>query len=164
MTPERWLPVPGYDGMYDVSDRGRVRSWYPWRGNSVPRILAPQLNNYLYDSFSLCLNGVNVRRKAHHLVLLAFVGPRPEGMETRHLDGNPRNNSLSNLAYGTHTENMQDKIRHGTNSGAEKTHCVHGHLYDEANTYRHPVTGWRWCNTCRRARWVPRADRKKVLV
>lgn len=50
----------------------------------------------------------------HTLVLLAWIGPRPEGMECRHLDGNPGNNRLSNLQWGTHLENEMDKRRHGT--------------------------------------------------
>lgn len=50
----------------------------------------------------------------HHLVLEAFVGPRPPGMECRHLDGNPGNNRVTNLKWDTHTENMRDKKRHGT--------------------------------------------------
>jgi hypothetical protein len=56
------------------------------------------------------------RRKLwiHHAVLLAYVGPRPEGMECRHLDGNPRHNHAANLAWGTRAENMRDRARHGT--------------------------------------------------
>src|SRR6187402_1272235 len=49
----------------------------------------------------------------HQLVLFAFRGPCPKGLEGRHLDGTPSNNCLSNLEYGTHTENMADKHRHG---------------------------------------------------
>lgn len=50
----------------------------------------------------------------HKLVLETFVGPRPEGMECRHLDGNPANNQLDNLAWGTPVENAADRTRHGT--------------------------------------------------
>lgn len=64
---------------------------------------------------------VNLRRDGkprpfavHALVLEAFVGPRPEGMECRHLDGDPTNNALANLAWGTRAENIADKRRHGT--------------------------------------------------
>lgn len=49
----------------------------------------------------------------HRLLLEAFVGPCPTGMECRHLDGDGTNNALSNLVWGTHFENMQDMIRHG---------------------------------------------------
>ncbi len=64
---------------------------------------------------------VNLRQKgkmksfrSHRLVLLAFVGPCPEGRECCHWDGNPSNNSLSNLRWGTKSENARDKERHGT--------------------------------------------------
>jgi len=53
-------------------------------------------------------------RYVHRLVLQEFVGPCPDGMECRHLDGDPQNNRLGNLAWGTHQENMDDKKRHGT--------------------------------------------------
>lgn len=50
----------------------------------------------------------------HQLVLMAFVGPKPEGYVCRHLDGNPHNNNLENLCWGTQKENSQDAIKHGT--------------------------------------------------
>lgn len=61
------------------------------------------------------------RRKlwVHHAVLLAYVGPRPDGQECRHLDGNPRHNHAANLAWGTRLENMRDKDRHGTEPHGE---------------------------------------------
>lgn len=52
----------------------------------------------------------------HHLVLEAFVGKRPPGMECRHLDGNPQNNRLENLKWGTAKENCRDSISHGTHA------------------------------------------------
>lgn len=56
------------------------------------------------------------KKYIHRLVLETFVGPCPPGMECRHLDGNPANNRLDNLAWGTHSENSQDSIQHGTHS------------------------------------------------
>jgi hypothetical protein len=81
--------------------------------------------------------------------MLAFVGPYPEGMEIRHLDGNPENNALENLKYGTRSQNIQDQIRHGVHHFKSKTHCKHGHPYDEANTY-YCSRGWRQCRQCKR--------------
>ncbi len=156
-TPERWLPLPGYEGIYDVSDQGRVRSWAPWRSQPVPRIRSQYLRPDGHKGLALCNDGVQISAKVHQLVLLAFVGPRPEGMEIRHLDGDPINNVLSNLVYGTHSENMFDRVRHGTwtNLHKHKTHCDRGHPFDGANTWLH--NGRRYCRECRKAR--NRADR-----
>jgi hypothetical protein len=60
----------------------------------------------------------------HTLVLETFVGPRPPGMIIRHLDGNPRNNRLDNLAYGTHAENSADMVRHGRGCQGEKSNTA----------------------------------------
>jgi hypothetical protein len=67
------------------------------------------------------------RRKlwVHHAVLLAHVGPRPDGQECRHLDDNPRHNHAANLAWGTRAENMRDRARNGTQLyGEMKTNHV----------------------------------------
>ena len=58
------------------------------------------------------------QRTVHKLVLLAFVGECPPGMEVRHLDGNPTNNCLSNLVYGTRSQNSYDTINHGSHNRA----------------------------------------------
>jgi hypothetical protein len=57
---------------------------------------------------------LSVRRFAHHLVLEAFVGPRPRGLECRHLNGNAKANYVGNLVWGTAKENAEDRMRHGT--------------------------------------------------
>ena len=103
---ERWRPVAGGEG-YEVSDFGRVKSlrWTP------PRILKPGPSNYGHLSVVL---GPRNTRMVHQLVLIAFVGPRPPKMEVRHLDGNPANNRLENLCWGTRSDNIRDAIRHGT--------------------------------------------------
>jgi len=104
---EQWRPVPAFEGKYEVSDLGRVKSlrWTP------PRILRPGPSNYGHMSVVL---GRRNTRMVHELVLIAFVGPRPPGQETRHLDGDPANNRLDNLCWGTRSENNRDAVRHGT--------------------------------------------------
>ena len=91
----------------------------------------------------------------------AFVGPYPEGMEVRHLDGDPANNRWApgneqetqaaggNLIYGTHAENMQDMLRHGTNWQAGVTRCPKNHEYTPENT-RILKSGSRACLECGR--------------
>ena len=116
---ERWEAIPGYDGMYDVSNQGRVRSWNNNGGfgtgrRKKPRILKASLCADGYPRVALSKESRATTLQVHMLVLTAFVGPCPAGMECRHLDGAPANNRLSNLAWGTHSENAQDSIAHGT--------------------------------------------------
>ena len=96
--------VPGFPG-YAVSDRGEVVS--------PNRVLKPRLTRDGYTHVEIA----GKDRLIHHLVLLAYVGPRPARMQTRHLDGNARNNALGNLCYGTPRENSMDSHRHGTHCG-----------------------------------------------
>ena len=91
---------------YEISDQGCLR-----RGT---RILNPHLNRRGYRKAQLWQGGKRVAsKKIHTLVLEAFVGPRPRNMECRHLDGNPENNAISNLRWGTWAENHQDALGHG---------------------------------------------------
>lgn len=122
---ERWLPVVGFEGAYEVSDMGRVRSLARQvralgrRGVERTR-LSPgrvlKLTPHVRSGHLLCslwLAGTGFSAWVHRMVLEAFAGPCPEGMECRHLDGNPVNNELSNLVWGTRTENVADTKKHG---------------------------------------------------
>jgi hypothetical protein len=90
----------------------------------------------------------------HHLVLLAFVGPRPAGRQAAHGDGHRTNNLLSNLRWATPKENTADRYRHGTvlfgtrHPLGRKTHCLRGHPLDESRR----ADGRRACATCQRDR------------
>lgn len=157
MTPqEGWLPVPEFPH-YEVSDLGRVR-----RGARVLKAW-PIPQGYLY--VTLC-DGIHHRRRVrvHVLVMEVFVGPRPEGMpDIRHLDGDPTNNVLANLTYGTKSENSLDIVRHGRHHLASRTHCKHGHEYTPENTEvgRNATGTYRRCVTCRRAYNRASAQRAK---
>lgn len=131
-THERWLPVPGYEGLYEVSDLGAVRGPRTGDGRLKPR---PHKDGYA--KVNLCRGGRQKTFLVHRLVLDAFVGPREPGQECRHLDGDPSNNRLTNLAWGTQSENELDKVRHGTHNEAVKVACPQGHSYV--------------CRTCQRA-------------
>lgn len=144
---EEWRQIPDLSS-YEVSSLGRLRSHQPrWLR---PRLLKPSTANggYLQQVFNR--DGKRVSMLVHRVVAAAFLGPCPEGQEVRHIDGDPTNNCLDNLAYGTKSENIRDQLRHGTHSEVRKTHCRNGHPYTDANTYRDP-NGHRDCRTCRRA-------------
>jgi hypothetical protein len=113
VQPEQWRNIPGHEGAYQVSDRGRVRSFL--RGHSNGRLLRP--GRMASGHVSVVLGRQCGSRTVHSLVMEAFVGPRPAGLEVRHLDGNPSNNLLSNLEYATRSRNMQDLKWHAGAKG-----------------------------------------------
>jgi len=119
VTPETWIPIAGYEGLYEVSDLGRVRALpCPTCGNRKASIMRGSTTRY--PTVQLAIHRVKQARLVHRLVAAAFIGPCPDGQEVRHLDGNRRNNTLANLAYGTHDENMADQIAHGTRPAGTK--------------------------------------------
>ena len=85
-------------------------------------------------------------------------GPRPVGMEVRHLDGS-RDACATNLAYGTHAENMQDMVRHGVRRHPLRTECRKGHSLDGDNAYEH--RGRLHCRTCRHEQYLSRVGRSQ---
>lgn len=121
-----WKPIPDYETSYEASTEGQIRSLerivsYTRRdGRCVERkylskTLKPGLNSRGYEIVSLCdADNRHHTRAVHRLVLETFVGLKQPGQECRHLDGNIRNNALTNLCWGTAAENMADKIAHGT--------------------------------------------------
>lgn len=148
---EEWRTLPGYDGVYEVSSLGRVYRVKEVGFPSSGRILRAYEHKNGYLWVSLWRNRKKTALRIHQVVLLAFVGPCPEGMEIRHLDGDRTNNRLGNLSYGTPRENRVDKIRHGTDHNLNKTHCPRNHPYDAENTYYRP-DGGRTCRACKRQR------------
>jgi hypothetical protein len=121
---ETWKPVPDFPG-YEVSDQGRVRSFKGyasegykaagWELKSSPqRILNPIRTAAGYYRVNLCEDGKRYLVWIHRLVLLAFVGPCPLGMEACHNDGVQANNYLDNLRWDTRRSNLEDRHKHGT--------------------------------------------------
>jgi hypothetical protein len=111
-----------------VSDLGRVRSWRrgKWGRRDEPRIMSPGEDGHVgHVAVNLCLgDGTRRRGKVHRLVAEAFIGPIPAGLDVRHLDGNPKNNRVGNLAFGTRRENMADAVAHGTvRKGSAMSHA-----------------------------------------
>ena len=109
---EQWKPVVGYEGLYEVSDLGKIKSLYPGRYRHG-KILIQQRNKDGYRSVCLSKNKKSNRRLVHHLVLEAFVGLRNVGTLTRHLNDLPYDNRLENLSWGTQKDNVNDKYANG---------------------------------------------------
>lgn len=147
-----WLPIAGWVGRYEVSDDGRVRSVdRPSKTGGViqGRELKPGINPKGYRIVTFTRPGVRKAYPVHRLVAEAFIGHLPDGWHTLHIDGDNSNNAASNLRYGTPSENELDKVRHGRNPNANKTHCPRGHAYSRENTGS-DGRGARRCKTCHR--------------
>ena len=152
-TPDEvWLPVVGYEGAYQVSNWGRVRSLPGFARGARIRKATPAGKGHLRVELSLYNQPRSIY--VHRMVLEAFVGPCPDGMEGCHNDGDPTNNHLDNLRWDTRSENVRDAIRHGTysNGRGTRTHCMRGHEFTPRNTYRKPGRNTRECRICRAAR------------
>lgn len=109
--------IDEFEGYY-VSTQGEI--FTAWDGKPTPgkklKLMkaSKKKDGYLMISFHGGGRKKNCSRLVHRLVLETFVGPRPSGFECRHLNGNPIDNRLENLAWGTPEENLNDKIKHGT--------------------------------------------------
>lgn len=157
---EEWRDIPGWEGYYQVSDHGRVRSLsrtITRKDGAIVthngRIRKTTLSTRGYPQVTLHSVESDVCRAVHVLVAAAFIRARPEGMHVCHNDGNPLNNSPSNLRYDTPSKNNLDKSRHGTSPEANRTHCSRGHLHEPVNNVRAKLKkGHRDCLACNRAR------------
>jgi len=121
---EEWRDIPGFEGLYQASSLGRIKSLTrQTQGRragpvTVPeRILKPYVDRKGYHRLNPCrIGGGKVGASVHRLVCSTFHGPAPEGKEVAHWDGDPTNNRSDNLRWATHLENALDKFRHGTNT------------------------------------------------
>lgn len=134
-----WRPVVGYEGTYEVSSAGEVRSTdrevvfsdgRVRRYKGQPRAIHTTAAGY--PRVTLKKNGAWVRLPVHFLVAFAFLGPRPEGLQILHSDGDPSNNHYTNLRYGTAKENSHDSVKHGTRPHGSA--CKHSVLTEEQVT------------------------------
>ena len=118
---EIWKPVVGYEGLYEVSNVGRVKGLDRqvrtkggglkfWKG----KLLKPALNTGGYPFVGLCKDGVRTSMQVHTLIMDTFVGPRPKGFEVCHNDNDRSHSVLSNLRYDSRKGNHADMRAHGT--------------------------------------------------
>lgn len=129
MTPERWLPVVGFEGFYEVSGFGRVRSLDRTviTSNSARRYRGKMLSSYVnvgtrgYPFVRLSSPQLRGNYAVHVLVLTAHVGPCPPGQETRHGPAGKLHAAVTNLSWGTRSKNVgMDRLRDGQDNRGER--------------------------------------------
>lgn len=158
---EEWRPIPGWEGLYEVSNLGRVKSCpreVQGRPGRKPYKRPGQLRKPSVNSTGRLQVGLSApgrkwfNMKVHRAVALAFLGPAPEGCEVCHNDGNPMNNRLDNLRWGTKKENSADAVRMRRFPAQQRTHCPRGHPLSPPNLTAESIRkGWRSCLACSRA-------------
>lgn len=158
IEPETWRPIPGREGIYEVSDHGRVRSlWRRTSGGQHEGLLRGSITAEGYRRVELRRDGGRDPQYVHRLVLEAFVGPCPDGMEACHGPGGSLDNRVVNLRWDTSAENNHDIVRHGRNANVAKTHCLRDHELAEPNLIPSALRrGTRQCLSCNRARNIVR--------
>lgn len=155
---ELWKPIDGYEGTYEVSNLGRVKSLARvverLHGKTLPlqeKILKQSIRNQ-YGHLAVGLRLKGVPRKSfyvHDLVAKYFI-PNPLNYpEVRHGKQGRLVNTVDNLSWGTRSHNMQDAVLDGTQNMVSRTHCPYGHLLSGENIYKLQK---RICIPCARAR------------
>lgn len=114
--PEAWGPIAGWEGIYDVSDHGRIRVRDRVVNGAIRRGRIRKLNgeeSRWRPAVTLVAGERMERRVVHRLVLDAFVGPAPTGHVALHWNDDPQDNRLANLRWGTRSDNARDALRNG---------------------------------------------------
>lgn len=136
-----WVPVPDYEGFYEVHPSGLVRN---------AKTLAKKfyhLDEKGYPRLFLYKDGRRRGVRLHHILARAFVDGEREGLEVRHLNDIKTDFRLENLQWGTRGENVKDQVRNGLHNMASREFCVRGHRLDGENLL--PETpGRRVCRKC----------------
>lgn len=130
---EIWKDIPGYEGFYQASNLGNIRSIdrvVPHGKNGFVKAKSKQLKAALYQGYykvALCTNRKLKSFYVHKLVAITFIGPKIDGKEINHIDGNKINNSVLNLEWCSRSENVQHafdtglaKARKGSSNGNSK--------------------------------------------
>lgn len=159
---ERWRDIPGYEGYYAVSNLGRVRSIGGRKYRRKDLILSPIKNNrYGHLAVNLYKDDTRWTISIHKLVAAAWIGPCPKGQQVRHGPNGKLDNSVSNLCYGTKSQDQRDRRRDGTHNGrpirrsdgtvfinisvaAEKMNCTCTNIWSVCNGRQKTAGGYGW--------------------
>lgn len=151
MTYEEWRPVVGWEGCYEVSSHGRVRS-VP-RLDSQGRLIKGRIrrlhkNTGGHRVVDLKIDGLRRTVQVHRLVAEAFIPNSEAHPYVLHWDDDPENNHVTNLRWGTKSDNGRDQVRNGLHPWAKRTECSRGHTYTPESSYHSGRQ--RVCRLCRR--------------
>lgn len=175
MNNNYWRDLPGFEGFYQAGEEGEIKS--------VDRIIRTSRGTLrsvkgvvLVQSVSksgrlqvtLSRSGKKYPLLVHKLIARTFLEPKPSPKhEICHSDGNCLNNKVTNLRWGTRSDNMQDRVLHGRDPNKSKTHCPQNHEYTRENTYVVPSTGARMCRVCKKEHskrgWLKLKDKNHQL-
>ena len=165
-----WRDVVGYEGIYEVSSSGGVRSLTRKSRNQwgeftlAGKSLSPGINSQGRPVVVLRRDGKGKTWLVHRLVAMAFLGPCPPGYVVCHNNGDRLDNRVENLRWDSRSANAFDSIKHGTHHSVGITHCPRGHEYTEDNTRMVRGGTARTCRTCVTAysRWYEKNRRRRV--
>ena len=109
---EIWKDIAGYEGLYLISNLGRVKSLPKKCGRTISKelILSPAIDRKGYLFVNITKDGVPKNRSIHRLIAIAFISNPENKPQIDHADGNPLNNSFSNLIWSTQKENLNNKV------------------------------------------------------
>jgi len=116
MCKEIWKDIPNYEGLYQASSYGQIKSLINNRNNYREKILRQTKDKDGYFKVILSKNKHPKSFRVHRLIYETFNTYIPFNMVCRHMDGNNQNNCIENLAIGTVSDNEKDKIKHGTHN------------------------------------------------
>lgn len=168
---EEWRPVVGFEGLYEVSSQGKIRSLdrrVPTKKEGVTALRKGQvLNPWLVEGYPrVALRHPNSPKHKHlhiHRILAQAFIPNPENLPiVRHLNDVKTDNRLENLAWGTVSDNELDKTRNGNNWKSNLIECKRGHEFTRENT-RIDRDGCRQCRECDKIRALNNYYKNKKL-
>lgn len=140
---EKWVDIKGYEEYYQVSNLGRIKSkkrYKKIRGNGRQPLPERIHKMYLcpngYPLARLCVNGTQKRIKIHRLVAEHFISKIPNGLVVNHIDGNRKNNDVSNLEIVSQLDN----IRHGRTGKKSSSKYVGVYFDKQTKSYRSQIT------------------------
>lgn len=108
---EQWREVRGFEGMYEVSDRGNVRT-IPRKFAPYQKFMTQRYDKYGYKTVALTRDKIFLK-KVHRLVAEVFIDNPDDLPQVNHLDGNKANNNLENLEWCTPMQNFDHAVRNG---------------------------------------------------